>query len=108
MRKPLKNKLWGGDVSFGDLSGDLRPMRRIAQVFGNGESPEPSPIWHSHDPNTGLQIQQEGADYYDILERTQKATMDITPWMDWFLGCLGRAIEGAQALLGGLWGLSAE
>jgi Fic family protein len=46
------------------------------------------------------QIRQERADYYDILERTQKATTDITPWMDWFLGCLGRAIEGAQATLG--------
>src|SRR6185312_12158179 len=34
------------------------------------------------------QIRQERADYYDILERTQKATMDITPWMDWFLQCL--------------------
>jgi len=46
------------------------------------------------------QMRQERADYYDILERTQRATMDITPWMDWFLGCLGRAIEGAQATLG--------
>jgi Fic family protein len=48
------------------------------------------------------QIRRERADYYDILERTQKATMDITPWMDWFLGCLGRAIEGAQTTLGGV------
>ncbi len=46
------------------------------------------------------QIRQERAAYYEILERTQKGTMDITPWMDWFLGCLGRAIEGAQAALG--------
>lgn len=46
------------------------------------------------------QIRQERADYYDILERTQKATMDITLWMDWFLQCLGRAIDGAQATLG--------
>jgi Fic family protein len=45
------------------------------------------------------QIQQERAAYYDILERTQKGTMDITPWMDWFLGCLGRAIDGAQTTL---------
>jgi hypothetical protein len=43
------------------------------------------------------QIRQERADYYDILERAERATMDIAPWMDWFLGCLGRAIEGAQA-----------
>jgi len=46
------------------------------------------------------QIRQERAAYYDILERTGKATMDVTPWMDWFLACLGRAIEGAQATLG--------
>ena len=45
------------------------------------------------------QIQQERAAYYDSLERTQKGTMDITHWMDWFLGCLGRAIDGAQTAL---------
>ena len=48
------------------------------------------------------QIRQERNDYYDILERTQKGTMDITPWMDWFLGCLGRAIDGAQTTLGAI------
>jgi Fic family protein len=46
------------------------------------------------------QIRQEHAAYYDILERTQKGTMDITPWIDWFLDCLGRAIDGAQTTLG--------
>ncbi len=46
------------------------------------------------------QIRQEHAAYYDVLEKTQKGTMDVTAWMDWFLGCLGRAIEGAQAILG--------
>jgi Fic family protein len=46
------------------------------------------------------QIRQERAAYYDILEQTQKGTLDITPWMEWFLGCLGRAIEGAQTMLG--------
>jgi Fic family protein len=48
------------------------------------------------------QIRQERKDYYDILERTQKGTMDITPWMQWFLGCLGRAIDGARETLGGV------
>jgi len=28
--------------------------------------------------------------------------MDITSWMDWFLGCLGRAIGGAQSALAGI------
>ncbi|MGB7719369.1 MAG: Fic family protein [Bryobacteraceae bacterium] len=46
------------------------------------------------------QIRQDRNAYYDILEDTQKGTMDITPWMDWFLGCLGRAIDGAQTTLG--------
>ena len=40
-----------------------------------------------------------GAEYYGILERTQKGTLDVTPWMAWFLGCLGRAIDGAEIAL---------
>src|SRR6202789_1431947 len=46
------------------------------------------------------QIRQERAAYYNILEQTQRGMLDITPWMEWFLGCLGRAIEGAQTTLG--------
>ena len=45
------------------------------------------------------QIRQERTAYYDILERTQKGTLDVTPWMDWFLACLGRAVDGAQTTL---------
>jgi Fic family protein len=45
------------------------------------------------------QIRQERGDYYDVLERTQKGSMDIMLWMEWFLGCLGRAIDGAQTTL---------
>lgn len=45
------------------------------------------------------QIRKERRTYYDILERTQKDTMDITIWMSWFVDCLGRAIESAHATL---------
>lgn len=45
------------------------------------------------------QIRQERNAYYDMLERTQKGTLDVTPWMEWFLGCLDRAIAGAQTTL---------
>lgn len=45
------------------------------------------------------QIKQEHKEYYGVLERTQKATMDVTGWMLWFLECLGRAIDGAQVTL---------
>jgi Fic family protein len=46
------------------------------------------------------QIRQERRAYYDMLEKTQKGALDITPWMEWFLGCLERAIAGAQITLG--------
>jgi len=45
------------------------------------------------------QIRQERNDYYEILERTQKGTLDVTPWMEWFLGCLGRAFDGTDTTL---------
>jgi Fic family protein len=46
------------------------------------------------------QIRHERNDYYDILERTQKGTLDVTPWLEWFLGCLGRAFDGTEVTLG--------
>ncbi|MFT3777612.1 MAG: Fic family protein [Ottowia sp.] len=48
------------------------------------------------------QIQRERKDYYDILERTQKGTLDVTAWLAWFLGTLGRALASAQATLDGV------
>lgn len=42
------------------------------------------------------QIQRERKAYYDILERTQKGTMDVTAWLLWFLESLRRAIDQAQ------------
>lgn len=45
------------------------------------------------------QIQRERKDYYDMLERTQKGTLDVTDWLEWFLGCLLRAMQGAEATL---------
>jgi Fic family protein len=45
------------------------------------------------------QIRHERNDYYDILEQTQKRTLDITPWMEWFLACLGRAFDGTETTL---------
>jgi Fic family protein len=48
------------------------------------------------------QIQRERREYYEQLERTQKGPLDVTPWLDWFLGCLLRAIEGAEQTLSGV------
>lgn len=41
------------------------------------------------------QIQRERSAYYDVLERTQRGTMDVTEWLQWFLGALQRALESA-------------
>ena len=48
------------------------------------------------------QIQRERKDYYDQLEATQKGPLDVTPWLGWFLGCLLRAVQGADATLAGV------
>ncbi|NNN07188.1 MAG: Fic family protein [Elusimicrobia bacterium] len=45
------------------------------------------------------QIRHERKGYYEILERMQKGTLDVTDWMRWFLDCLDRAIAGAEAAL---------
>lgn len=45
------------------------------------------------------QIQRERKIYYDILERTQKGTLDINDWLTWFLGALHRALNSAQSTL---------
>ena len=45
------------------------------------------------------QIQRERKAYYDILERTQKQSMDVTEWLAWFLATLHRAIDQAQHTL---------
>lgn len=41
------------------------------------------------------QIEQEKRDYYDALEKAQKGSLDITGWLEWFLGCFERAVASA-------------
>ena len=43
------------------------------------------------------QIEAEKKQYYLNLERSQKGGLDITSWLEWFLACLGRAVDGAEA-----------
>ena len=45
------------------------------------------------------QVQRERKQYYDQLEATQRGTLDVTPWLVWFLDCLLRAVQGAENLL---------
>lgn len=45
------------------------------------------------------QIRRDRDAYYKTLENTQKGELDVTDWIEWFLACLGRAIDGARETL---------
>lgn len=42
------------------------------------------------------QIRKERKAYYDMLESTQKGSLDVTRWLMWFLECFSRAVDGAE------------
>ncbi len=42
------------------------------------------------------QIRKERKQYYNILEQTQRGSLDITGWIVWFLECLNRALEASE------------
>jgi Fic family protein len=44
------------------------------------------------------QILEERKGYYDVLEKTQAGSLDITEWLTWFLGFLDRAIEQSSRI----------
>ena len=41
-------------------------------------------------------------EYYDILEKTQKGTLDLTEWMAWFLACIKDALSATDENLSGV------
>lgn len=45
------------------------------------------------------QIRKERRAYYDVLERTQRGSLDVTGWICWFLDCLEAALESAEGVL---------
>jgi Fic family protein len=46
------------------------------------------------------QIEAERKNYYLELETAQRGDLNITGWLGWFLGCLDRAVDGADQTLG--------
>jgi Fic family protein len=45
------------------------------------------------------QIESERRDYYTRLERSQRGDLDVTAWLEWFLGCLDRSFVRAERTL---------
>jgi len=67
---------------------------------------------HERFYSMSVQIRQERNAYYDILEKIQKFSnvtktdlpagqvgIDITAWLEWFLGCLNRALDTSENTL---------
>jgi Fic family protein len=46
--------------------------------------------------SASAQIEAERKQYYHELESSQRGTTNITLWLEWFLGCLGRGIQKAD------------
>ena len=68
--------------------GNGRIARAIADLL-LARSEETSQQFYS----MSARICDERKAYYDILEATQKNGLDITPWLRWFLECLGSSLR---------------
>jgi Fic family protein len=74
--------------------GNGRIARAIADMFLARSEDSPQRFY-----SMSAQIRLERQAYYDRLEATQKDDLDITPWLEWFLGCLDRAFDGTETIL---------
>jgi Fic family protein len=71
--------------------GNGRIARAIADM-ALARSEETSERFYS----ASAQIEAERKQYYNELESSQRGTVNITLWLEWFFGCLGRAIQKAE------------
>ena len=74
---------------FDDANG--RIARAVGDLFLARADGSPQRFY-----SLSAQIQRERKAYYDILERTQKTSLDVTEWLTWFLHTLHQAVNQAQ------------
>jgi Fic family protein len=72
--------------------GNGRIARAIGDLFIARAEQSPQRFY-----SLSAQIRRERQTYYDILQKTQIDTMDVTGWLSWFLGALHRAIDHAHS-----------
>jgi Fic family protein len=77
--------------------GNGRIARAIADLALSRSESSPQRFY-----SMSSQILLERNAYYEILERSQRGTLDITLWLEWFLDCLGRALAGSDTALSGV------
>lgn len=51
--------------------------------------------------SVSAQLLKERDGYYNALEAAQKGTEDYTAWLEWYLACVGRAMDSAIEVVGG-------
>ena len=49
--------------------------------------------------SVSAQIREDRDAYYEILERTQRGQLDVTPFIAWFVDCVERAVRRSEATL---------
>jgi len=74
--------------------GNGRIARAVGDLFLARADDSPQRFY-----SLSAQIQREREAYYDILERTQKQSLNVTEWLAWFLATLHRAVDQAQHTL---------
>ena len=74
--------------------GNGRIARAVGDLFLTRADGSPQRFY-----SLSAQIQRECKDYYEVLEQTQKGTLDVTGWLLWFLCTLGRAVASSQSTL---------
>ena len=71
--------------------GNGRIARAIADLQLTRSDAEPQRFY-----SMSAQIRADRKGYYEVLEKTQKGTLDITAWIKWYLGCLQKALEVSE------------
>ncbi len=74
--------------------GNWRMARAVADMALSRSEDSPQRFY-----SMSSQIGLERASNYEVLEHAQRGTMDVYGWMEWFLACLGREIDGAETTL---------
>lgn len=77
--------------------GNGRMARAVGDLFLARADGSPQRFY-----SLSAQIQRERNGYYEVLERTQKGSLDVTEWLLWFLSTLARAVASAQTSLDGV------
>ncbi len=74
--------------------GNGRIARAIADMLLSRSEKSPQ-----HFYSMSSQILRERNVYYDVLEDCQKGSLDISPWIEWYLNCLKHAITASDDML---------